>query len=205
MNVTENNPPELPKVGINPVRCDFHYRFFPLSPPPPLLLPSSLPRPVTFSLPEKILTLLFILLPLLVIPVYVYLARFLYPGAPLFPRFFRAVSYLRPPSGSLFFQEIFVLLLSILAVLFLQAILALILRKNGPWGETMATGSFLSLASERVTGDIKPTSTDTLFQPLSALGGAAIAWLVLSLIILYPHLRRVLGGRESYSEAQIRG
>jgi len=183
---------------------DFHFRFILLPPPRPLLL-LPLPKRPAFPLPEKILSFLFILLPFLILPAFGHLSRLLYPGIRFLPRVFRGSDYLRPPSGPLFFREMSVLILAALAVIVLQAILALILRKNGPWGEAMAVGPLFAIALYGVIRGFQLNPTDTLFQPFPALTAAAGAWLILNLIILYPHLRRVLLEKESYSEAQIRG
>jgi hypothetical protein len=112
---------------------DFYYRFYRRTSVDYLLLPASFPPRIIFSRAEKILTGLFLILPLMVVPLFPRLAKIIYPRLQLLPRVFRGHIYLRPPVDFLFFQEMLALLTAVLAVVVLQTGLALFLRKKGPW------------------------------------------------------------------------
>lgn len=183
---------------------NFHYRFYRRASVYPLFGTYSLPRGWVFSILDRVSTIIFAFMPLLIIPVYLQLARLLYPRLQLFPRIFRGRMFLRPPSGVQFFQEMSVLLLAILFVLLLQAIFAFILLRKAPWSEAILVGGLLSLAIYGVMRGFQAPG-DALFYPLPALGGALIIGIGLSVTTLYPYLRKVFRFDNRYSEAQIRG
>ena len=156
----------------------------------PVLRPYSLVRRAFFSLPAKIGIALFWTAPLLTLPLFNFLAVRLYPGFHILPRLFRGQVILRPPTGAIIFREMFVFLLAILIGVLIQAIIALILRRRGPWAEIMAVGPLLALAAYGVMRGFQGSAADRIFFPLPCLGVSLFLWLGISATILYPYLRR---------------
>ncbi len=156
----------------------------------PALRPYSLVRRVFFSIPARVGLALFWAVPLLTLPLFNFLAVRLYPRFHILPRLFRGQMTLRPPTGTIFFREMFVLLLAILIGILIQAIIALILRRRGPWVEIMAVGPPLALAAYGVLRGFQVTAADRLFFPLPCLGASLLLWLGISAAILLPYLRR---------------
>ena len=156
----------------------------------PVLRPYSLIRRVIFSLPAKVGIALFWAAPLLTLPLFSFLAVRLYPKFHFLPRLFRGQVTLRPPTGSIFFREMFVLLLAILIGVLIQAIIAIILRRRGPWVEIMVVGPPLALAAYGVLRGFQVSAIDRLFFPLPCLAVSLFLWMGISAAILFPYLRR---------------
>ncbi len=157
--------------------------------------------PVLFDIPAErfsiwrllIPGLIFLLIPIIIFPLYPEIGRRLYRGFPFL------VKALRPPTPTLFFREMYVLILSGAAIVILQTIFALIfLRKKKtdrgsvrvPWGEASIVGWLLSLGVFGVLRGFQAFPSDHLFFPASALGAAIFCWLLISGIILFPAFSR---------------
>ena len=157
--------------------------------------------PVLFDIPAErfsiwrllIPGLIFLLIPIIIFPLYPEIGRRLYRGFPFL------VSSLRPPSPTLFFREMYVLIISGVSIVILQTIFALIfLRKKRtadgfvkvPWGEASIVGWLLSLGVFGVLRGFQAFPSDHLFFPAPALGAAIFCWLLISGIILFPAFSR---------------
>lgn len=156
----------------------------------PVLRPYSLIRRKFFSLPARVGIALFWVVPLLTVPLFNFLAVRLYPGFRILPHIFRVQAALRPPRGAVFFREMAVLLLAILIGVLIQAVIALLLRRRGPWVEIMVVGPLLTPAVYGVLRGFQAAATDRLFFPLPCLGASLLIWLGISAVILFAYLRR---------------
>ncbi len=144
------------------------------------------------SAPGRLLKIIpgvfFLLLPLLLYPVYFRLAELLYPRLHLLGQF------VRPPTPTSFFQEMYVLVLAAAVVVIVQTIFALIfIRRPRPsagsgkilWGEASVVGGLLSLGVYGVLRGFQISAADRFFLPPFALGAAVLIWLLISGTILF--------------------
>ncbi|MFH1038524.1 MAG: hypothetical protein V1789_07665 [PVC group bacterium] len=177
--------------GSNRVWYSYHgyarmirYRVYPSA-----LLPFP-PSPV--RLLKVIPGLIFLLLPLLLYPVYFRLAELIYPRLLLLGK------AVRPPAPASFFQEMYILVLAAAAVIIVQTLFALIFIRRPktsvpagriPWGEASVVGALLSLGVYGVLRGFQISPADRLFLPASALGAAVLCWLLISGTILFRVLK----------------
>ncbi len=157
--------------------------------------------PVLFDIPVErfsiwrllIPGLFFLLIPIIIFPLYPEIGRSLYRGFPFL------VKTLRPPTPTLFFREIYILIISGVSIVIIQIIFALIfLRKKktnggsvrGLWGEASIVGWLLSLGVFGVLRGFQAFPSDHIFFPAPALGAAIFCWLLISGIILFPAFSR---------------
>ena len=159
--------------------------------PYPLFGTYSLPLRRALSITDLTSAVIFTLLPLLIVPVFLRLGELLCPWLRFFPRTIRGALYLRPPTGTVFFHEMLVLVLAVLIIALIQIVGALIFFKKSPWGESVFAGGFLTLAVYGVLRGFQLNPADALFFPLPALCGAAIAWVLIAGVILYPYFCRI--------------
>ena len=137
--------------------------------------------------------LIFLLIPILLFPLYPEIGRRLYLGFPFLAK------ALRPPTPTLFFREMYLLIISGVSIVIIQTIFALLfLRKKRtsgrfirvPWGEASIVGWLLSLGVFGVLRGFQAFPSDNLFFPAQVLGAAIFCWLLISGIILFPSLTR---------------
>lgn len=204
------NPTGSPRLGREPPRFALWGRTrtwypyhgyareiaFRISPFVPLIPEEVVPR----TLVPRIL---FFLIPLLFLPLYLRLARLIYPGLSLLTR------TIRPPSPLSFFREMYILILAAASVVILQIVFALIfIPRSGPtrgrqeihWWEASVVGGLLSLGVYGVLRGFQASPSDHLFFPAAALGAAVFCWLLISGIILFSAI-----GRKEYPWADSNG